>query len=173
MRLGKIQKTVFITQEDKRFKGTNYENENFTLMITNEPIRKSVKSQLGRDIAQKEWEEIGGTGNIPDIILSKWIFLSLIDDWQGFEDEDGEYLEATIENKSNFYDFDSGLFSLASMAYMDATKADWDKPKEEKEKNEEDVIDEAYEVGLDSSAGNIQQTEDEVVARFVSPAVTQ
>lgn len=170
MRLGKINTTVFVTQNDRRFEGTNYANERFTLMITNEPIKKIIKSQLAKEIAQKEWDDMQGTGEIPQILLSKWIFLTFIDDWQGFEDEAGATLEATLENKSRFYDFDSTFFNLASLAYMDNATPNWDK-KEKEEITDEQVIEEAFDTGLDISAGNIQQAEDELVARYVNPAV--
>ncbi len=168
MRLGKINTTVFVTQNDKRFDGTNYANENFTLMLINDPIKKTIKSQIGREIAKKEWEDMQGIGEIPQILLSKWIFLSLIDDWQGFEDEAGATLEATLENKSNFYDFDTKFFNLASLSYMDKVSPNWDK---EEEITDEQVIEEAFDAGLDISAGSIQQAEDELVARYVNPAV--
>jgi len=154
-RLGKIEKTVYINQDDPRFDGTHYREDNFTLLM-HKGFYASLANEEGRNNAKAEWK---GAGDAPVALIGKHIVCALIDDWQGFTDEQGDEMSPTTENKSKMFDYDTDLFDLIYRAYVDKIR-----PKTE------DITDDAMGKQPDFSSGTTLQEAESLEVTPATPA---
>lgn len=144
--LKRVPKIITVTQNDPVFDGSIFQNDNFTLLMYS-GIKASIANEIGRRNARKEWEDMGGEGDIPNTLVGKNIICSLIEDWTGFYDEDGDVLECTQENKSAMYDFDAKFFDLVYTSYAGQMSI---------KVKEEDAVDEAMGKLRSTSSGTIR-----------------
>lgn len=173
--LGKIKKEVIITQDHKRFNGSSYAEEFFTVvMLTG--IRGTIAQQKGQKDAKKEWEDLKGEGDVPSILaeknlkgegdapsilVGKHLVISRISDWSGFLDEDGNEMEPDDRNKSDMYDYDPQFFDLLYAAYLDEVNPNWEKAlkREPQREPQVDEVDEAMGEHGDTSNGSTHPEE--------------
>jgi len=160
-RLGKIDKIVAINQNDSRFDGSSYQDDNFVVLM-HTGIRATIANEVGRKNASAEWEQLGCEGDVPAVLLGKHIVLAIIEDWNGFLDVDGNEMDPTLQNKSDMYDYDAQFFDLLYLAYTDYTK-----PKSTS------AIDDAVGKQENTSNGNIQSPEDDQDQTLVDDAENQ
>ena len=101
---------IEITNKDKSFKGTEFEKNDFRIVMkqadiieTNELIKKytSFKEVNGKETEDTDWNSINAE------LLSKSII-----EIEGIEDEDGNKLEPTFENIKALMLYERGLFDL-------------------------------------------------------------
>jgi len=164
MRLGKIERTVILDQSDGRFAGTEYANDDFSVILTAGSTGKVI-SKIARELANKDFEKMGGEyrewtetikdkeialSNLPETLLIKNLANNLIEEWSGFFDEDGNVLELTRENFLKMYEFDERFFSLLMLAYIDKTN-----PKETKEA--ESVVNDGMGKPSDGTNGDTEE----------------
>jgi hypothetical protein len=119
--LGKIEKIIYINQDDPVFDGSNYREDNFTVLMHN-GMSAIIANAIGRKNAAKEWLDMGGEGEAPAVVIGKHIVLAYINDWSGFIDEKGEIMPPTLENKNNMYEYDTILFEKIFESYMKQTE---------------------------------------------------
>ena len=157
--LGKIKKEVIITQDHKRFSGSSYANEFFAVvMLTG--IRGTIAQQKGQKDAKREWEELGGEGDVPSILAGKHLVISRINDWNGFLDEIGNEMEPDDRNKSDMYDYDPQFFDILYAAYLDEVNPNWEKAL--KGEPQVDEVDEAMGEQEITSFGSTQRAEEQL-----------
>lgn len=104
MRLSGKKTGVTVDGSHKYFKGTPYESEDF-FMEMDFDFATNLKAKFN---AEKEAIKEFGKENVTDLIIqamrdSKWIIIEAIKDWDGIEDEDGEPMECTTENKERLF----------------------------------------------------------------------